>query len=55
MAPNKFLKSIDSRCNQGFTLIEVLIALAIFAVGFLALSSMQITAINTNANSRRPN
>lgn len=52
MAPNKFLKSIDSRCNQGFTLIEVLIALAIFAVGFLALSSMQITAINTNANSR---
>ena len=52
MAANKFLKSIDNRCNQGFTLIEVLIALAIFAVGFLALSSMQITAINTNANSR---
>ena len=52
MAANKFMKSIDSRCNQGFTLIEILIALAIFAVGFLALSSMQITAINTNANSR---
>ena len=52
MALNKLLKSIDSHCDQGFTIIEILIALAIFAVGFLALSSMQITAINTNANTR---
>ncbi len=52
MVVRKFLETIDSRCNQGFTLIEILIALAIFAVGFLALSSMQITAINTNANAR---
>jgi type IV pilus assembly protein PilV len=52
MAVKKFLETIGSRCNQGFTLIEVMIALAIFAIGFLALSSMQITAINTNANAR---
>ena len=52
MAEKKFVKSINIPCDQGFTLMEVLIALAIFAVGFLALSSMQITAINTNANSR---
>lgn len=52
MAVIKCLKSIDSHCNQGFTVIEILIALAIFAIGFLALSSMQITAINTNASTR---
>ena len=38
--------------DQGLTLIEVVIALAIFAVGFLAISSMQITAINKNTKSR---
>ncbi len=39
-------------CNQGFTLIEILIAMAIFAIGILAVGSMQISAINTNASSR---
>jgi type IV pilus assembly protein PilV len=38
--------------NQGFTLIEVLIAMAIFAVGFLALASLQIKSISQNASSR---
>jgi type IV pilus assembly protein PilV len=38
--------------NQGFTLIEVLIAMAIFAVGFLALASLQIRSISQNASSR---
>ncbi len=52
MAVKKFLETIDSRCNQGFTLIEIMVALAIFAIGFLAVSKMQITAINTNANAR---
>ena len=52
MAVKKFLENIGSRCNQGFTIIEVMIALAIFAIGFLGVSKMQITAINTNANSR---
>ena len=38
--------------NQGYTLIEVLIAVAIFAVGFLALASLQIKSISQNASSR---
>jgi type IV pilus modification protein PilV len=36
--------------NQGFTLIEVLIAISIFAIGFLAVAAMQITA---NKSTRR--
>ncbi len=36
----------------GFTLIEVLIALAIFAIGFLALASLQATYIGDNASAR---
>jgi len=38
--------------NQGFTLIEVLIAMGIFALGFLALASLQIRSISMNASSR---
>ncbi len=38
--------------NRGFTLIEVLIAITIFAIGILAVGSMQISAINTNAGAR---
>ena len=38
--------------NQGFTLIEVLIAMGIFAIGFLALASLQIKSISMNASSR---
>jgi prepilin-type N-terminal cleavage/methylation domain-containing protein len=38
--------------DQGFTLLEVLFALAILGVGILAVSSMQISAINGNATSR---
>lgn len=50
-------KLIETRKNnhshqQGFTLMEVLIAIAIFSIGMLAVGSMQITAINTNAKSR---
>jgi len=37
---------------QGFTLIEVLIAMVIFLIGFLAVGSMQISAVNSNASSR---
>ena len=36
--------------NQGFTLIEVLIAVSVFAIGFLAVAAMQITA---NKSTRR--
>ncbi len=39
-------------CDHGFTLIEVLIAMAIFAIGFLAVWQMQIRAVNSNALGR---
>jgi type IV pilus assembly protein PilV len=37
---------------QGFTLIEVLIAMAIFAIGILAVTSMQMRSIGQNASAR---
>ena len=33
---------------EGFTLLEIIIAIAIFTVGILAVASMQISAINGN-------
>ncbi|MGE4545160.1 MAG: prepilin-type N-terminal cleavage/methylation domain-containing protein [Pedobacter sp.] len=39
--------------NEGFTLIEVLVAVTIFAIGLLALAGMQITAITGGATSQR--
>jgi type IV pilus assembly protein PilV len=38
--------------NDGFTLIEVMIALTIFAVGLLALADMQITGIKGNSTAQ---
>ena len=38
--------------NRGYTLIEVLIAMAIFAIGILAIAGLQIRAINLNSSSR---
>ena len=38
--------------NSGFTLIEILLAMVIFVIGFLAVGSMQISAVNGNTNSR---
>ena len=37
---------------QGFTFIELLIVLAIFAIAVLAIAAMQVTSINTNASAR---
>ncbi|MEN8141314.1 MAG: prepilin-type N-terminal cleavage/methylation domain-containing protein [Thermodesulfobacteriota bacterium] len=44
---------IHTRDEQGFTLIEVLIALFVFTVGILALNQMQVSATlgNAGANS----
>ena len=44
----------SKRCdaNQGYTLIEILIAMAIFAIGILAIFSMQMTATSSNALAR---
>ena len=38
-----------SQKDQGFTLIEVLIAITIFAVGLLAVATMQVSAIRVNS------
>jgi len=37
---------------QGFTLIEILLAMAIFSIGILAIAGLQIRAINLNSSSR---
>ncbi len=39
--------------QDGFTLIEVLIALTIFAVGLLAIAALQTSAIRMNATGNR--
>lgn len=46
--------NVNEHCRgeKGFTLIEVLMALAIFSIGFLALASMQLTATNGNSRAR---
>lgn len=38
----------QGKAEHGFTLIEVMIALAIFSIGFLGLTKMQITSIQGN-------
>ena len=38
--------------SNGFTLIEVMIAMAIFLIGFLAVGAMQISSVNGNASAR---
>ena len=40
------------RGQRGFTLIEVLIAMAIFSICILAVGAMQITSTNSNASAR---
>lgn len=39
--------------SKGFTLIEVLVAMTIFAIGLLALAGMQVTAIKGGTTSQR--
>ncbi|MBI4639422.1 MAG: prepilin-type N-terminal cleavage/methylation domain-containing protein [Candidatus Tectomicrobia bacterium] len=46
---NRFLASRD----DGFTLIEVMIALAIFSIGLLGFITFQITATRVNATAQR--
>ena len=38
--------------NKGFTIAEVMIALAIFSIGFMAYSGLQISATKANTKSR---
>jgi len=39
--------------DWGFTLMELLIGMAIFAIGALAIAGLQTHSVNTNANARR--
>jgi len=39
--------------EKGFSLIEVMIALAIFSIGILGVASMQILSVNYNTHARR--
>ena len=42
-----------STYEQGFTLIEILIAITVFAIGILAVGKMQITAIQGNSRANQ--
>jgi prepilin-type N-terminal cleavage/methylation domain-containing protein len=46
------LRKIQSRESEGFTLLEVLIAVVILAIGLLAIAQMQIISIRFNAQGR---
>ena len=52
MLSKKVKKNARQMTNRGFTLVEVMIGMAIFLIGFLAVGSMQIAAINGNAGAR---
>jgi type IV pilus assembly protein PilV len=41
------------RLDEGFTLIEIMIALVILSIGLMALAGMQVSAIKGNAFSKR--
>jgi prepilin-type N-terminal cleavage/methylation domain-containing protein len=52
MLNKKVIKNTRQMTNRGFTLVEVMIGMAIFFIGFMAVGSMQIAAINGNAGAR---
>jgi len=52
MIPGNVCQIHNKIDSQGLSLIEVLIGLAIFSIGFLAVGSLQIKAISNNASAR---
>jgi prepilin-type N-terminal cleavage/methylation domain-containing protein len=50
---HKAVETVREKSSQrGFTLVEVLIALAIFSLGMLAVGTLQINSTNSNASAR---
>lgn len=49
---NKIMRTKDNSNQAGFTLIETLLAMAIFAIGILALAGLQVTYIGGNASAQ---
>lgn len=45
-------KNMKNGNEKGFTIIEILIAMAIFAIGILGVAKMQMTATSGNTSSR---
>lgn len=45
-------RSLNHGAESGFTLVEVLVAVSVFAVGLLAVATMLDTAIQYNASAR---
>ena len=52
MLNKKVTKTTRPMTNEGFTLLEVMIGMAIFLIGFLAIGSLQTRAINDNSTAR---
>jgi prepilin-type N-terminal cleavage/methylation domain-containing protein len=52
MFSNKRIENEIKTSSAGFTLIEVLVAVAIFAIGILALTSLQAVYIGGNSSAR---
>lgn len=48
---SRWMRPLISKEEAGFTLLEVMIAVVILAVGLLALATMQITAVRDNSGS----
>jgi prepilin-type N-terminal cleavage/methylation domain-containing protein len=53
MPGTKEQKSIMVSNNKGFTLVEVMIGMAIFVIGYLAVASMQVVAIKGDTSARK--
>ena len=47
------LHRVDRGAETGFTLLEVILAISLLMVGLLAVASMQVSAINGNAQANR--
>lgn len=51
--PNPIQVCVKHQNQEGFTIIEVLMAISIFAVGMLAVATMQYSAIRVNYTANR--